>query len=429
LRFEWVPAQAAVPLFRRVNEFATWLASILLAFQRQGRLLQDLLKGIRVLDFGRYVAGPYCATLLAYLGADVIRIERAGGGEDRFIAPLDEADVGALFMQTGCNKRSLALDFKHPMTAEVVRRLLKTADVVVVNLPPAALKRMGLDWDTVHARSPRTILCTQTAFGTQGPLAEKGGFDGVAQAMSGAMFMSGEPGKPVKAAAPYVDFSTAVMSAMGVLAALLARRDTGIGQHVEASLLGTALAVFGSHLAEQGALRADRKPTGNRVQTSGPSDVFPTRDGHVLTHVVGNGLFKRCAALLGREDWLERDELASDQGRGDARDELCEAMAAWCAARSTDAALEELQAAGIPAGPVLNLQQAIEHPQVKAMNMLRAVGFPGWNGEAPVSDLPLEFSSGAAGIRQRPPKLGEHNTELLESLGFTAEEIAELGGG
>ena len=161
--------------------------------------------------------------------------------------------------------------------------------------------------------------------------------------MSGAMYMTGTPGRPVKAAAPYVDFSTAVMSAMGVLAALMQRAKSGQGQQVEASLLHMAMAVFGSHLAEQGALGLDRPPTGNRVQTSAPSDVFATRDGHVLTHVVGGGLFARCARLLGRPEWLSDDALGSDQQRGNARDRLCAAMGEWCAARSTRAALEELQ--------------------------------------------------------------------------------------
>ena len=388
--------------------------------------MHELLNGIRVLDFGRYVAGPYCATLLGYLGAEVIRVERAGGGEDRYIAPFGDSGTGGLFMQTGCNKRSVALDFRRTETAEAVRRLVKSADVIVANLPPKALARMGLDWETVQELNPRAILSTQTAFGSEGPLADQGGFDGVAQAMSGAMFMTGTPGEPVKAAAPYVDFSTAVMSALGVMSALLARRDTGLGQHVEANLLGTALAVFGSHIAEQGALGLNRSPTGNRVQTSAPSDVFATRDGHVLTHVVGNGLFRRCAELLGRSDWLERPEFESDQGRGDARDELCTAMAAWCAERDTATALEALQAAGIPSGPVLDLQQALDLPQVTAMEMIRHVGFPGWAGKAPVVDLPLRFSSGEAGIESGPPALGADSETVLAELGFNTDEIAAL---
>ncbi|MEM1412565.1 MAG: CoA transferase [Pseudomonadota bacterium] len=388
--------------------------------------MHELLNGIRVLDFGRYVAGPYCATLLGYLGAEVIRVERARGGEDRYIAPFEGTETGGLFMQTGCNKRSLALNFRNPDTREVVERLIKTADVIVVNLPPRALQRMGLDWETVQSLNPRAILATQTAFGSEGPLADRGGFDGVAQAMSGALYMTGTPGEPVKAAAPYVDFSTAVMSALGVMAALLARRDTGVGQHVEANLLHTALAVFGSHLAEQGALGLNRTPSGNRVQTSGPSDVFATRDGHILTHVVGNGLFRRCAELLGREAWLDDEQLLSDQGRGDARNLLCPAMGEWCAQRSTEEALEALEAAGIPSGPVLNLQEALDLPQAGALEMFRSMGFPGWSGTAPVVDLPLRFSEGAAGIEAPPPALGADNKDLLAELGFDEKAIRAL---
>jgi crotonobetainyl-CoA:carnitine CoA-transferase CaiB-like acyl-CoA transferase len=388
--------------------------------------MNQLLQGTRVLDFGRYVAGPYCATLLAYLGADVIRIEKQSGGEDRYISPFPGTDSGGLFMQTGCNKRSLALDFRNPLSRQVIDRLLDTADIVVANLPAAQLERLGLDWPRLHERWPKLILSTQTAFGEHGPLAGHGGFDGVAQAMSGAMHMTGTSGNPVKAAAPYVDYSTAVMAAFGVMAALLERERSGQGQHVQGSLLGTALSVFGAHLAEQSTLGLDRQPTGNRVQTSGPSDVFRTLDGHVLTHVVGNGLFSKCARLLQREDWLENPALNSDQGRGDARDLLCEAMADWCSSRSSEEALSALNAAGVPAGPVLNLQQAIDHPQVSEMGWLQNVQYPGARQASMVAGLPLEFSALSSGIQAAPPTLGQHNNEILAELGFDADQINGL---
>jgi crotonobetainyl-CoA:carnitine CoA-transferase CaiB-like acyl-CoA transferase len=250
-----------------------------------------VLDGVRVLDFGRYVAGPYCATLLGYLGAEVIRIEKREGSEDRYIAPIAAGGEGGVFFQTACNKKSLTLDPATPQGREIVRRLVKTADVVVANLPPASLKSLGLDYARLAAIRPDVILVTQSSFGDRGPLAASGGFDGVGQAMSGAMYMTGTPGQPVKSAAPYVDYSTAVLSAFGTLAALMQRAQTGQGQEVKASLLGTALSVFGSHLVEQSATGIDRVPSGNRVQTSAPSDVIATHDGHILVHVVGNGLF------------------------------------------------------------------------------------------------------------------------------------------
>ena len=384
------------------------------------------LQGIRVLDFGRYVAGPYCATLLGYLGAEVIRVEKLSGGEDRYIAPFPDVDAGGLFMQTGCNKRSLALDFSQPLAREAIKRLLQTADVVVANLSEAALQKLGLDWTRLHAVNPRLILATQTAFGERGPLAGAGGFDGVAQAMSGAAWMTGQSDTPAKAAAPYVDFSTALFAAFGVMVALRERDQTGEGQQVRSTLLGTALAAFGSHLAEQSTLAIDRQPSGNRVQTSGHSDVFRCQDGSILTHVVGNGLFRRCARLLGREDWLEDPELQTDQSRGDARDRLCDAMAQWCKQRSQEQALVELTEAGVPCGPVLSLQQALDHPQVAAMGWLHPVQYPGACAASAVAGLPLEFSASQTVNPKPPPRLGEHSAEILQELGFDAHQIARL---
>jgi crotonobetainyl-CoA:carnitine CoA-transferase CaiB-like acyl-CoA transferase len=385
-----------------------------------------VLSGIRVLDFGRYVAGPYCATLLGYLGADVIRIERRGGGEDRFIAPVTTEGEGAVLFQTACNKRSLTLEVASVQGREIVRRLVATADIVVANLPPATLVSLGLDYTSLKAVKPDIILATQTAFGDTGPYRDRGGFDGIGQAMSGAMFMTGTPGAPAKAAAPYVDYTTAVLAAFGTLAALIHRQKTGAGQEVKTSLLGTALAVFNSHLLEQGVTGINRVGTGNRVQTSAPSDVFATKDGQLLTHVVGNGLFCRWARLMEEEErWMSDPLYATDQSRGDHSEKILERMRSWCAQRTTADAVATLERAGIPAGPVYTPQQALDDPQVAAMNFLTAVsGYPGLNRPAPVADLPVKLSATPGGIRTPPPRAGEHSQEILASLGYTPEEIA-----
>lgn len=387
-----------------------------------------ILSGVRVLDFGRYVAGPYCATLLGYLGADVIRIERREGGEDRYIAPVTPQGEGAVFLQTACNKRSLALDLAKPEAREIVRRLVSSADIVVANLPPATLTALGLDYASLRAIRPDVILVTQTAFGDRGPYRDHGGFDGVGQAMSGAMSITGTPGSPAKAAAPYVDYSTAVLSAFGALAALLHRQRTGEGQEVRATLLGTALAVFNSHLIEQGVTRIDRVGTGNRVQTSAPSDVFATRDGHILTHVVGNGLFRRWARLMGEEHrWTQDPLYQSDQSRADHAEPILARMRGWCAERTTGQALTELRAASLPAGPVYSPQQALDDPQVAAMGFLASIAdYPGLARPAPVADLPLRFSVCEAGVRARPPRLGEHTAAILADLGYSEAEITTL---
>jgi len=387
-----------------------------------------VLAGVRVLDFGRYVAGPYCATLLGYLGAEVIRIEKRDGGEDRYIAPIAASGEGGVFFQTACNKKSLTLDPASAQGREIVRRLVRTADVVVANLPPSGLKALGLDYASLKAFRPDIILVTQSSFGDEGPLAERGGFDGVGQAMSGAMHMTGTPGHPIKSAAPYVDYSTAVLSAFGTLAALMQRAQTGAGQEVKTNLLGTAMSVFGSHLVEQSALGIDRVPTGNRVQTSAPSDVFATRDGHILTHTVGNGLFRRWARLMGDADrWINDPRLQSDQSRGDHSEDILARMREWCTGRTTEEALHELQAAGLPSGPVQTLQQALDHPQVAAMRALHAItDFPGLQRPARVPDLPVKLSVSGGGITHRPPLLGEHTDEVLRGLGYSSAEITAL---
>jgi crotonobetainyl-CoA:carnitine CoA-transferase CaiB-like acyl-CoA transferase len=387
-----------------------------------------VLAGVRVLDFGRYVAGPYCATLLGYLGAEVVRIERREGGEDRYIAPVTAGGEGAVFFQTSAGKRSLTLDLTQPAARDVVQKLVRTADVVVANLPASALASYGLDYASLRSIKQDIILTTQTAFGDRGPYAERGGFDGVGQAMSGAMYMTGTPGSPAKAAAPYVDYGTAVLSAFGTLAALMHRQQTGEGQEVKAALLGTALAVFNSHLIEQAITQVNRVGTGNRVQTSAPSDVFATRDGHVLTHVVGGGLFKRWARLMGDEKrWLADPRFRSDQLRADHADEILARMRAWCAERTTADAIAALERAGIPAGPVYSLQQALDDPQVAAMGFLTSVtGYAGLPRPAPVARLPLELSRSPTAAPSAPPQLGEHTDSILTELGYSAAEVAQL---
>ena len=220
------------------------------------------LDGIRVLDFGRYIAGPWCAALLGDLGAEVIRVDKRAGSEDRFVGPVADGGEGALYLQANRNKRGMTLDPMKPAGREVVRRLVAQADVVIANLPPQSLEAMGLDWPTVSALNPAVVLTTISAFGSGGPYERRLGFDGIGQAMSGSMYLSGHPGEPMKAYVPWVDFGTATNAALATVAALYARRATGRGQHVEASLLQTALTVSNSALVEQRVRKLDRVAIG-----------------------------------------------------------------------------------------------------------------------------------------------------------------------
>jgi len=225
-----------------------------------------VLHGVRVLDFGRYIAGPYCAALLAEYGAEVIRVERRGGGEDRFVAPVAPGGDGALFLQMNRNKLSLTLDPMAEEGREIVRKLVATADVVVANLPPAALAALRLDYASLRAVKPDVILTTVSAYGRGGPLSERLGFDGIGQAMSGAVYMGGEPGRPSRAAVSWVDFATALHAAFGTLVALMSRARTGTGQVVEAALLPTAVALNGVTLIEQAILQPHAGPPTDRCR-------------------------------------------------------------------------------------------------------------------------------------------------------------------
>jgi len=326
-------------------------------------------------------------------------------------------------MQWGRNKRGMTLN---PRTADgqrILERLVTTADIVIANLPPSTLVEMGLDYPKLRSIKPDIILTTATAFGGPGPYAERVGFDGVAQALSGNMHLTGDPDRPTKNFSPFVDYSTAAFSAFGTLAALLHRRQTGEGQHVEASLLRSALTIMNATLIEQALLQKDRVATGNRGQTAAPSDTFRTRDGWLLVSVVGNPLFERWARLMGEPHWTTDPRFSSDERRGDNGELISERMARWCAERTSVEAIAALEAARIPCGEVLTPQGALDDAHVRAAGLLASVEYPGLDGPAPVSMPPIRMSKTPPTIRRRAPTLGEHTDVILAELGYSAAEI------
>ena len=390
--------------------------------------MHKVLSGVRVLDFGRYIAGPYCAALLADFGADVIRVEKRSGGEDRFQAPLTATQEGALFMQNNRNKRGMTLDPMKPAGREVVRRLVETADVVIANLPPQTLAAMGLDYESLKAIKPDIILTMVTAYGQGGPYSDRVGFDGIGQVMSGSAYLTseGDGERPYRFQAPWVDFNTALHCAYGTALALMERRATGRGQVVEGALLATALTVGNSVLIEQAVLGINRQPTGNRGQTSAPVDIFKTQDGWVLVQVVGQPLFARWAKLMGEDFWLTDPRFKDDISRGDNGAVVSERMSRWCAERTTNEALEILGKAMIPAGPVLKPQQVLDDPHVQAMSFFQPVDYPGLPRPAPVTRAAVYLSETPGAIEHRPPMLGEHTDAILTVLGYDAAAIAGL---
>jgi len=388
--------------------------------------LADILAGVRVLDFGRYHAGPYCASLLGDLGAEVIRIERVGGGEDRFVVPLGPEEAGAGFLQSNRNKKSLTLNPGSPEGRRIIRSLVETADIVVANLPAQALDAMGLNYEALRQSKADIILTTINAFGSTGPWSHRIGFDGVAQAMSGQCYMTGYPGAPQKFYGPWVDFAAGTFAAFGALAALMYRRQTGQGQHVEASMLMAALVPGSPLLMEQAVAHVNRQPSGNRSQVGAPADMYRTKDGWIMVQVASQPLYKRWARMMGEDVWLTDERFKDDGTRLQYRDLLNERMAGWCAERTNTEALEQLDKAVLPAGPVLSPQEVLDHEQVRAIGAFQEISYPGVPAPAPLLKTPVQFSRTPANIRTPPPQIGEHTDSILSGLGYTSAEIDAL---
>ena len=388
--------------------------------------MAGVLDGIRVLDFGRYIAGPFCGMLLGDMGAEVIRIDKLAGSEDRYLVPVADSGEGPLFLALNRNKKSLTLNPMKPQGQKIVKELVKTADIVIANLPQPTLEAMGIDYDSLKSIKPDIILPTVTAYGNGGPYSERVGFDGVAQALAGATYMGGRPGDPMKSFVPFADFGTATMAAFGTLSALIERNKSGKGQLVEAALTRTVMAFNIALLAEEAIKAIDRPSYGNRGYSAGPSDIFKTTDGAVMVQVVGQPLFERWAKLMGEESWLEDPRFATDMDRGENGELLSARMQMWCKDMTTKEVLDALDEARIPCGPVLSAKQVLEDPHIKAMDFLQKMDFPGLKSPIPINTTPVKLSETPGTIRQRTAKLGEHTSEILDALGYSLDEISEM---
>lgn len=367
--------------------------------------------------------------LLADFGADVIRVERPAGGEDRKVGPVTESGEGGLFLNCNRNKRGVTLDLSHKRAPEVIARLVRSADVVVVNLPLEIMKKLRLDYDSLREIKPDIILVMASAFGPDGPFADRVGFDGVVQAMSGAMSLTGFPGPPVRAIVSWVDYGTALHGAFGAMAALYHRQKTGRGQLIDVSLLATGVTFMTPLLAERKTMGVRREQLGNTGYYTAPSDAYQTRDGGwIIVPTIGDQMFRRWARLAGREDLIDDPRFQDDISRGNNSSLINEAMSAWCSRRTRQQAIAELEAARIPCGPCYDLDEVLADPQVNARKLLEEVAYPGGARPVPIASTPVRLSESPAEACRRAPALGEHNDEVLSEIGFTTGEIAALRG-
>lgn len=377
------------------------------------------LDGIRVLDFGRYIAAPYCAAMLADQGAEVIRIDPPEGASDREVMPIGVEGRGSLYLQMNRNKKSLTLDY---MTGEgrlILNNLVRISDIVVVNLPNRALVKLGLDYESLRAINPNVILTTISAFAFSGKDRDRVGFDGMGQALSGAMYLSGTGERPMRAAVSYVDYATGASAAFATMAALAHRMRTGEGQHVECSLMGTALTMMNPILIEEATGTRRRVATANRSPIASPSDLFKVTDGWLMVQVIGNAMFNRWTELVGLPELSSDPRFSDDIQRGENGEVLSDIMALWCADRTLSECLAAAQAARIPMCPVLTPGEALAAFGDSSYFAQGAEGLPIATANT------RTVASTTLGMRTAPD-LGEHTDEILGGLQISVSEISKL---
>jgi crotonobetainyl-CoA:carnitine CoA-transferase CaiB-like acyl-CoA transferase len=386
------------------------------------------LAGVRVLDLTRILAGPLCTMMLGDMGADVIKVEPPGAGDDtRSWGPPFAAGESAYYLGVNRNKRSITLNMAMKSGQEVLAGLIRKSDVLVENFKVGTLEKWGFDNEWLKANAPRVVRCSITGYGSVGPKAGLPGYDFILQAESGLMSITGEPdGTPMKYGVAIVDVCTGMLACNSVLAALNARHSTGRGQHVEVSLFDSGLAMLANVAANHLVSGKNAGRFGNGHPNIVPYTAYPTRDDMIAVAVGNDGQFAKFSAVLGHAEWATDPRFIKNPDRIGNRDALDALIKTELRREGAEAWIEQLMAAGIPCGRINNVAQALAAPHAIAREMVTTVEHP-TAGPVKMLGIPFRFSDTPASIRRAPPLLGQHTEAVLrEELGFSDTRIAEL---
>ncbi|WP_336366699.1 CaiB/BaiF CoA transferase family protein [Marinobacter sp. C2H3] len=394
------------------------------------------LSGLRVLDLSRVLAGPWSAQILGDFGAEVIKIERPGSGDDTrnwgppYLKGQDGSELSAYFLSANRNKRSLAVDIASEKGQALIRQLAAESDIVLENFKVGGLKRYGLDYDSLKAVNPGLVYCSITGFGQDGPYASRPGYDFLIQAMGGLMSITGQPdgapgAGPMKVGVAMTDIMTGLYATIGILAALRHRERTGEGQHVETSLLDVQVASLANVAMNYLTSGAVPQRMGNAHPSIVPYEAFPTADGDMVLTVGNDEQFARLCEVLGHPEWASDERFRTNRSRVTHRTVLVPLLRQSTVMRPTDEWVGLLEKAGVPCGPVNTIDKVFSDPQVLARGLKGELNHPAM-GPVPTVGNPLKFSRTPVAYRSAPPLLGEQSREVLDALGLSEEQIQAL---